>query len=124
MLIYINGMQFPSKALSEMRLIRETYALDRSSTISIEIDVKSTILASIREYMDTYNDVRVSIILPRIVPVKDILPDPVLKWIYALSTDDIWALHMAAHTLGYEGLFQVTSLVLSEILDVPSLLAM
>lgn len=124
MIIYIDGILFPSEALSEMKLIRDTYDRDRSSTIHIDTGIAIPILASIREYMNRYNHIHISIILPRIVPVKDILPMDLLDWMYALSTDDMWRLHMGAYILGYNRLIEVTSLVLSEVLDVPSLLHM
>lgn len=73
----------------------------------------------IDEFDRLLGDRRVVIILPRMKPIRELIPSDILRWI---QRQDIYELRNLAHIHGHTQLSELTSLILSEELDIQSLL--
>lgn len=120
--IRINGIDFPDRALSEMKLLRDIYQKNQSGFLQVEDpDIELPTLISVKEFMSRLSDVEVRLILPRIQPVRELIPPEIMKWMSDFNMEGLWKLHQAAYILGYSYLFEITSIFISEIVDIQSL---
>lgn len=121
--IKINDVEFPLVAMSQMQCLRDEYTtLSDKSTIRMEysgIDVSN--IVSMKEYMNRFSHVNLSVLLPRTRSVRDIVPNDLWRWISDVDRVRLNDLHKAAYTLGYYTLFDLTSLILSEDIDCKNL---
>lgn len=116
--ISVNDIEFPLRALSEMRYLRNIYA---NGLHKGNINISTPSLVSIRDFMNRFSSLRMNMLLPRVQPVRDIIPDDVIRWFADLGIARIWDLHESAYKLGYSRLFEVTSLLLSEDINIQTL---
>lgn len=116
MFIYIGSIEFPISALNEMQYVRNIYQKDKSVFIP-DPEVSSLSILAMREFMMKFPERILQLSLPREKPIVECIDEDIWEWFSSMDIESIINLHYDAYTLGYNTLFEYTSLILSESLS-------
>jgi hypothetical protein len=126
--VRIGSVDFPPIALSKMKSVRDRYKdmqENDNNIIDIQVeDIDTPSLVSMRDFMILFPDMELRILLPRTRSVRELINEDVWRWISGIDKNRLNDLHYATYTLGYQVLFDLTSLILSEDINYKSLYSM
>lgn len=107
-MIVLNTVIFPIQSIEKMSFIRNVYY----PGMNIPIDIPT--LESMKEFMNRFPSVNRKVFLPRIHNIEDMIDDEIYKWIVSINREDMISLLYATKYLGYDELYEIVCMILSE----------